>query len=46
MSAAQAEERVTTQDIETKPRQIRGQFEQTTESARPLTPAPLRMLWR
>ena len=34
MSAAQAEERVTTQDIETKLRQIRGQFEQTTESAR------------
>jgi hypothetical protein len=34
MSAAQAEERVTTQDIETKLRQIRGQFERTTESAR------------
>ena len=34
MSAAQAEDRVTTQDIETKLRQIRGQFEQTSESAR------------
>jgi hypothetical protein len=34
MSAAQAAERVTTQDIESKLRQIRGQFEQTTESAR------------
>ncbi|HWC40267.1 MAG TPA: hypothetical protein VG476_17170 [Acidimicrobiales bacterium] len=34
MSAAQAEERVTTKDIETKFRQIRGQFEQTSESAR------------
>jgi hypothetical protein len=34
MSAAQTEERVTTEDIETKLRQIRGQFEQTAESAR------------
>jgi hypothetical protein len=34
MSAAQAEDRVSTQDIETKLRQIRGQFERTTESAR------------
>jgi hypothetical protein len=34
MSAAQAEEPVTSQDIEAKLRQIRGQFEQTTESAR------------
>ena len=34
MSAAQAEDRVTSKDIETKLRQIQGQFEQTTESAR------------
>lgn len=34
MSAAQPEDRVTTQDIESKFRQIRGQFEETTESAR------------
>jgi hypothetical protein len=34
MSAAQAEDRISTQDIETKLRQIRGQFERTTESAR------------
>jgi hypothetical protein len=34
MSAAQPEDRVSTQDIETKLRQIRGQFERTTESAR------------
>jgi hypothetical protein len=34
MSSAQAEERVSPQDIETKLRQIRGQFEHTTESAR------------
>jgi hypothetical protein len=34
MSAAQAEDRVTTKDIESKFRQIGGQFEQTTESAR------------
>lgn len=34
MSAAQAQERVTPADIETKFRQIRGQLDQTTESAR------------
>ena len=34
MSAAQAEDRVTTEHIEAKLRQISGQFEQTTESAR------------
>jgi hypothetical protein len=34
MSAAQADERVSPKDIETKLRQIRGQFERTTESAR------------
>jgi hypothetical protein len=34
MSAAQAEDQVTTKDIETKLRQIQGQFEQTAESAR------------
>jgi hypothetical protein len=34
MSVAQAEEPVTTKDIETKLRQIQGQLEHTTESAR------------
>ena len=34
MSVAQTEERVTTKDIETKLRQIRGELEHTTESAR------------
>jgi hypothetical protein len=34
MSVAQAEQRVSTKDIETKLRQIRGQLEHTTESAR------------
>ncbi|HEX4539000.1 MAG TPA: hypothetical protein VH112_02055 [Acidimicrobiales bacterium] len=34
MSASHADERVTPKDIESKLRQIRGQFEETTESAR------------